>query len=145
MKHNKYGITLIEILVVLCLVMLLASLVVTNVSFLDHTITHTQVDKLYNICYYLRQQAMATNREMVLSFDVRNNSYSFDGHKEQLPSQVMFGFFSEAKGPPGNPESSIASAITFPATRIHFYPTGIVSSGTLYIIDKGKKHMYALS
>jgi hypothetical protein len=28
---------------------------------------------------------------------------------------------------------------------MHFYPTGIISSGTVYLVDKNKRYMYALS
>ena len=41
--------------------------------------------------------------------------------------------------------SKIEKAITFPGYAIHFYPTGIISSGTVYLVDKKKKCMYALS
>lgn len=139
------GITLIEVMVVLCLIMFLSSLVIINISFLDEIITRAQVDRLYAVCYNLRQQAMATHREIVLKCDMHNNSYFFDGQSEKLSQQVCFGFFDGAKGPPGNPEKVISSAVTFPSKEIHFYPTGIISSGTMYLTDNKKRHMYAIS
>ena len=48
-------------------------------------------------------------------------------------------------GSPGSPTHRIEKAITFPGSKIHFYPTGIISSGTAYLVDKNKQYMYALS
>lgn len=145
MKYWRDGITLLEVMVVLCLIALLVTLAMWNISFLDGITARVQADKLYALFFTMRQRAMTTNSEVVLKCDMRNNCLSCEGHSEKLSEQVQFGFFDGAKGPPGNPEKIVTSAVTFPSHEIHFYPTGIISSGTLYLIDKKKKHMYALS
>jgi prepilin-type N-terminal cleavage/methylation domain-containing protein len=141
----KKGFTLIEMMVVICLCALLATLGIMQLSFLDSTIVHAEVDKLVSVCSYLRQKSIATNTEYVLTFDTQKNEYGGNGIHEILSSRITFGFLPSALGPPGSPSHKISQAITFPGSAIHFYPTGIISSGTVYLVDKKKQHMYALS
>jgi prepilin-type N-terminal cleavage/methylation domain-containing protein len=141
----KKGFTLIEVMVVVCLFVVIATLGIMQVSFLDSTILHAETNKLAAVCSYLRQKAIATNAECVLTFDVGKNEYRCGEIREVLPQRVSFGFLPKALGPPGSPSHKIEKAITFPGNSIHFYPTGIISSGTVYLVDKGKQYMYALS
>lgn len=145
MGYKKKGFTLIEVMVVICLCAIIATLGIMQLSFLDATIVHSQVDKLAAVCSYLRQKAIATNAEQVLIFDVKKNEYRCDGMRETLSQRVSFGFVPHALGPPGSPSHTIKKAITFVDSSIHFYPTGIISSGTVYFVDNNKRYMYALS
>ena len=144
-KQSCKGFTLIELMVVICLFGFLVTLALMNISFLDTTIVRTELDKLTTFCYYVQQKAIATNKEAVVTFDTTKHEYYSDKNREKLSSRVSFGFFDNAQGPPGQPVGPIKNAITFSGQRIHFYPTGIISSGTVYLIDKAKKSMYALS
>jgi len=141
----KKGFTLIEAMVVICLFGLISTLAIMQLSFLDETIVRSQIDKLAAVCSYLRQKAIATNSEQKLIFDLEKNEYRCDDVRETLPQRYSFGFMEKALGPPGSPSQKIEKAITFPGNIIHFYPTGIISSGTVYVVDKKKQYMYALS
>jgi prepilin-type N-terminal cleavage/methylation domain-containing protein len=143
--NHKKGFTLIELMVVLCLCVFIATLGMIQISFLDSTIVHTQIDKLAAVCSYMRERAIATNKEYVLTFDIEKNEYRCDTICEKLSQRVSFGFLPEILGPPGSPSRRIEKAVTFSDFSIHFYPTGIISSGTVYLVDKNKRHMYALS
>ena len=143
--YKKKGFTLIELMVVICLCALIATLGVMQLSFLDSTIVHADIQKLVAVCSYLRQKAITTNAEYVLVFDTEKNEYRADGIREILPARISFGFLPGVLGPPGSPSHKIAKSITFLQNSIHFYPTGIISSGTVYLVDKNKKYMYALS
>lgn len=132
-------------MVVISLCAIIATLGIMQLSFLDSIIIHAQVDKLVAVCSYLRQKAIATNTEYVLYFDEQRKEYRADGIHEILPARISFGFISSALGPPGAPSHSIEKAITFPQASIRFYPTGIISSGTVYLVDNKKQYMYALS
>lgn len=142
---HKRGFTLIEAMVVLCLFAILATLGIMQLSFLDSAIIHADIQKLVTVCSYLQQKAMSTNAEYVLIIDAQKNAYHCDGIHELLSQQVSFGFLPNVLGPPGAPSHSIAKSVTFPQSSIHFYPTGIISSGTVYLVDKKKHYMYALS
>ena len=143
--HKKKGFTLIEAMIVICLFALLATLGIMQTSFLDSTCVHTEMDKFVAACSYLRQKAITTNAECVLRFDEEKNEYYCDGIREKLSQRVCFGFMPGVLGPPGSPYHAIKNAITFPGCEIHFYPTGIISSGTVYVTDKNKRYMFALS
>lgn len=142
---NKHGFTLIEIMVVIGLFCLIVMLGVKQLSFLDNTIVHAEVDKLAGVCMYLRQKAMTTNIDQSLVFDVQKNEYRFDNVCEKLSKRTVFGFLPKATGSPGSAGHTIKKAITFPASTIHFYSTGIISSGSVYLTDVNKKIMYALT
>lgn len=142
---SKNGFTLIEIMVVLCLFALIATLGMIQLSFLDNTIAHAEIDKLASACSYMQQKAMATNQEQLLVFDVQKNQYRFDNVQEALSRRVLFNFLPNVLGSPGSPSHFISKAVTFSDSSIHFYPTGIISSGTVYLTDTDKKIMYALS
>lgn len=145
MIYAKFGFTLIELLVVLSLFALLATLGIKQLSFLDETIVHAQIDKFAAMCSYLHQKAMATDTEQLLICDEQKNEYRSGDIKGTLPLTVCFGFLPNVLGSPGSPSHKIKKAITFPDFTIHFYPTGIISSGTVYFTDIHKKCMYALS
>ena len=145
MAYQKKGFTLIEAMIVVCLFAVIAALGIMQLSFLDSAIIYAEVNKLSAVCSYLRQKAIATNTEYILVFDFDKNEYRCGEMHEVLPQRVSFGFMPKVLGPPGSPSHTIEKAVTFPQSSIHFYPTGIISSGTVYLIDKNKQYMYALS
>ncbi|HEX4068856.1 MAG TPA: type II secretion system protein [Candidatus Babeliales bacterium] len=145
MIYIKSGFTLIEAMVVIALFAIVATLGMMQLSFLDDTITHAEVDKLATACSYLQQKAIASNSDQMLVCDTEKSSYRGDNVTENLSSRVCFGFLPNVLGSPGSPSRTITKAITFADSSIHFYPTGTLSSGTVYLTDKHKKNMYALS
>ena len=144
-KKSKKAFTLLELMVVVCLCTLLAGLAMIQLSFLDFTIARSEIDKLITVCTYMQQLACSTNKEQFLVFDIPNNSYTFNGHTEKLSKQLCFGYLPGIKGPPASPTHNITKTITFAQQRICFYPSGILSSGTIYIKDKSNRSLFALS
>ena len=145
MQETKQGFTLLEMIVVICLVGLIMTLGMMQLSFLDATIAHAELDKLSTACSFLQQHAIVTNNECVLMCNSEKNEYWCDKVYEKLSHQISFGTLPGAKGAPGSASHVIQKPITFSDFQIHFYPTGIISSGTIYLIDKKKRFMYALS
>lgn len=145
MTYTKFGFTLIEAMVVVALFALIVTLGMMQISFLDNTIVHAEVDKLATVCSYLQQKAIASNSDQNLVCDIENSTYRGDNVTETLSSRVCFGFLPHVLGSPGSPSRVINKAVTFADSSIHFYPTGTISSGTVYLTDKHKKNMYALS
>jgi len=112
-----------------------------------------QLEDIEAVCSYLQQRAIASNRNQELCIDVTAHTYSYAiGEKRQtfpLHHNILFGFSGSVLGPPANPEGPITTACTFPKRdKLHvmtFYPTGIISAGTIYFIDKQKRHLGALT
>ena len=142
---NKQGFTLIELAIVLALFLLLTIFTQINFNFLDRMILHTEIEKLYSICRYLQQCALVNNKQQELVFSQDNKCYRHNNHDEKLSAKVSFGFIPGTKGPPASANKLIQKSITFANNRIIFYPTGIISAGTVYLTDQAKQIMYALS
>jgi len=142
---NKQGFTLIELAVVLALFLLLSIFAQINIKFLDRMILHTEIEKLHSICRYLQQCALVSNKQQELIFSPTNKSYRHHNHNETLSTKASFGFMPGVKGPPASANKLIQKSITFVNNRIIFYPTGIISAGTVYLTDQEKQVMYALS
>lgn len=145
MTYTKSGFTLIEVMVVVALFALIVTLGMMQVSFLDNTIVHAEVDKLATVCSYLQQKAITSNSDQNLVCDTEKNEYRGDTINEKLSPRVCFGFLPKVLGSPGSPSRPIHKSVTFVNSSIHFFPTGTISSGTVYLTDKHKKTMYALS
>lgn len=139
------GFSLIESMVVLCLIVFLVCLGGYQFSWFDSVIVRTEINKLHTFCRYVQQRAIATNKELILTIDRKTNSYQCEGLREVFPRQIAFGVMKNTKGPPGSPVSLIDNPVTFAHDEIHFYPTGVISSGTVYIVDQARRYMYALS
>ncbi len=139
------GFSLIELMIALAIFCLIITLTYTNVSFLEQSMVHHEINKLASIAHYLAGRARTTNQEQVLQFDRFARSYTFNGRKETLPMGIEFGVLSSVKGPPSNPIQAIANPITFKQEKIIFHPQGIMQPGTVYLIHKKSQQMYALS
>lgn len=142
---NKPGFTLIELMIVVSLVALLAVLATANLSFLDRLIVRSEIEKLHTIARYLQRCAITENKTYHLTFDEHNNAYNYENHHETLSPHIAIGIIPEALGPPASADKPIRQSVTFQNKRITFYPTGIMSAGTVYLIDRTKQCMFALS
>jgi len=132
-------------MVVIALIALIAGISIASSRYMHKTLVRTELDLLCTTCFYLRNAAIAANKEISLVFDEAENRYFFEDEVHQLPAAVRFGFLPEAKGPPSSADTHLQSAITFANKRITFYSDGIISSGTVYLIDAHRSSLYALS
>ncbi len=144
MKLND-GFSLIELMIVLCIIALLVSLCTMNMRFLNRAAITTNIDVLYNACYCLQKTAMSTNTTQELTLDAIQHSFESAGIHHRFPSIMQFGILPHVKGPPSAPLSFLSSAITFVDRKIRFYPDGTMSAGIIYVTDIDKSMIYALS
>jgi hypothetical protein len=105
----------------------------------------TELLLLQTTCRYLQQVAIATNQEQQLVFDCALQKYSYDTSTHQLNAGVVYGFPQDLKGPPACPCKLLSKPVTFVNDTITFYPTGIISAGSVYFSDAGHTCCYALS
>lgn len=68
----------------------------------------------------------------------------------KLTPNITFGFIDKAKGPPSNPIKNIDKSISFDSInndeyKVTFCANGKIKPGTIYLIDKNKNYMVALT
>lgn len=144
-NSNKEGFSLLELSLVLLLILLLVTLSGTQTSLLNRIFVRNELEQLYTVCFYLKQCAIAQNKQQELEFDASKNLYRYHLTEHTLSRHVRFGSQPEAKGPPGESLSVITKPITFNNNTIVFHPDGIIQPGTVYLTDDGQRYTYALS
>lgn len=88
---------------------------------------------------------MCTHQEQHLIINISQRSYRYGNHDRTLTAGVDFGALSAIQGPPAQPTHGITQPVTFQKNTIIFYPSGIISSGTIYLTDASHSCCYALS
>ena len=144
LKNKAIGSTLIELLIVVTLIAILATLAIPSWKFLKHQQIIEQLNQLQIICTTSQQKATSTQEKQTLTFEPNAHNFFFNQHTEKLLPGVSFGFLPGLKGPPSHPKKPITQAITFPDQTITFYPDGTISAGTIYLINQ-QKEQYALT
>jgi prepilin-type N-terminal cleavage/methylation domain-containing protein len=142
---KKKGFSLLESMVVISLILLISTLVYTGWGSFNRWMVRAEAEKLYAVCRYLQQRALASGQEQTLVFDVLHNCYQYNDVIIPLTRPVIFGTIKGIKGPPSSPTSIVNYAITFPSDTITFYPDGIIKSGTVYFADSSLHCSYAVS
>ena len=145
MNCRRCGFLLLELVVVIGVISLLAMIAIPRLDFFRRAVIKTELNKLYSVCMYLQRSAVVDNKKYELVFDENIHSYCHEKSRYFLPKQVRFGVLSGVLGPPSNPHNVMNRAITFKNKTIEFYPSGVIKSGTVSLIDSKGKFMYTLS
>lgn len=145
--YNKgaAGYSLIELMIAISLCVLLVHFSLINTRYFNKAIINGELDLLYNTCCYLQQVAITRNETQELYCNAHEHSFHYNGHTHSLSKGIQFGVLSFAKGPPSSPGHALTSAVTFDQKKIVFYPDGIISAGSLYLIDQSTQTLYAMS
>lgn len=142
LHRKRVAFSIIELMLVLCIMVLLFSISIPKMSFVNRFLVENEVDKMFTAFSFLQQRAIASNQEQEIIFDPAQNSYFYDlgggsygsiprlssglprtvGYDLKtepkfvtckLPDAVKFGFLQGANGPPSSPGKPILSPITF--------------------------------
>ncbi len=132
-------------MVVLSIIVVIVGLTVPRFSFVNRLRVMTELQKLSSFFTYLQHRAIASGQSEELRFDQKKRIYAHVRGVESLADGVEFGVISGALGPPSNPSHAITSAITFKDQKVVFLPDGTIESGTVYLTDREKKYMAALT
>lgn len=143
--NNNFGFIMTEVLVGIALVMLMVSIASVQVRNYQHVYIKQQLSLLALNWHELQQRAMARGKQEDMLLDEDQHRYYVNGQWHDLPSVIRFGFLPNAKGPPSSPTTPLRSAITFPNKKISCFPDGTIQAGTVYLVDEGKRYMYALT
>lgn len=142
---NKTGSTLLEVVVVCALFVTLATLCIGAYRFFHRFAAQIELEQLYMACRYMQRRAMCTHQEQHLVFNLQERRYQYANRSHTLMNGVEFGVINGVQGPPAHPTHAVIKPITFPNNTIIFYPSGIISSGSVYITDNAHSCCYALS
>lgn len=94
---------------------------------------------------HLQQVAISSNKILTLQFNIPSNSYSFQNNSVILSKNVTYGVVDYAKGPPSLPNKIINKPITFKNNQVIFSHDGKINPGTIYLSDKLKRYLYAIT
>ena len=145
MNQKQNGFSLIEVLIGIAITIIIVHLTLINTHYLKKAVAHTNIELLFTTCLYLQRLAITSNTIQELSFNEITNSYSYEADIHFLAAPLCLGIMNGAKGPPSAPTTLLTTPITFINKKITFYPDGIISSGTVYLIDKTNNELYAIS
>ena len=139
-----YGFSLIELLVVLFIISILSSLIALNIGILSTTHAPAELNLLHACMVTCQQKAIASGKQQSMHFLVAENGYRSDNQTHYFAKKVRFGIVETVKGPPSHPITLLNAPVTFSNNTVIFYPDGIITAGTVYLVDHRKK-LYALS
>lgn len=145
MKSLHKAFTLIECVTVVSLLLLTLLLCFSSFSWMNRMLIRLELERFCTLCNMLQQKALAQQKEIHCLIDIEHNTCIYEQEIYELPKQIKIGFLPNTYGPPGSPNKLITKPVTFLQKTIIFYPSGIISSGTIYIIDQSNQYMYALS
>lgn len=144
-KNNHHGYSLIELCIVLLLITLVTTFGVTSVTFLNNFNVNAALHTIRATCKQLQQRAQSTQKTHTLIIDQKNNCLRYNHSKIHLNKIIQINTLDQVFGPPGSPQKTPCSPVTFKKNIITFYKNGSISSGTIYLTDQNNQHQYALS
>jgi type II secretory pathway pseudopilin PulG len=142
---KKVGFTLFELTIVILIVSILCGIGISKLSFLSRVAAKAELEKMYALFMLLQNTAISTGKPEIVTFQPAASTYTHAIFTEKLLPGVQFGTIEGVLGPPATPTSPLKTPITFANNRLTFYPTGSRSAGSLYITDKQKNSLYALT
>lgn len=142
---KRSGYLFLECAVVIALIVFLATLAVSLNDVVDKAEVLGEGRRIAAFLRYQWMRAQSDGRDFEVIIDEKNRQLKANNEVLTLASNVAFGFLSKAYGPPSRPIKPLSSSSTFKDNKIIFYNDGSVSAGSLYIIDKKKKYLYAIT
>jgi len=102
-SNKEPGFTLFELLIALGLLAVIATLTITNTSFLNRFILQTEVEKLFSHCMHQQYKALMSGSNQTITFNPTQQLYTVGNQTYKLPTTIEFAMPSGAKGPPSKP------------------------------------------
>jgi hypothetical protein len=142
---KKNGFSLIELMVIIACIVIIATLAIGQMSFLNRFLVRADLQALHMECRYVQHCACMHQNQYAIQFDIVGRTYSSLRGKNTLSPGVHFGFMPGAYGPPSLAHALLEKPITFEQNSIEFYPHGAAQAGVIYLTDSNKTCGYALS
>lgn len=154
LKRNA-SFSLLELMVVISILIIVLAITFPSLSFIEDSYLSHELDILYSTFCFMQKKAWASNQVQAIIFDIKDNSYSYKSLSGsscyyKLGNNISFGAIKGAMGPPSSPKNEIKLPITFERLNedkfiVKFFNNQIISSGTIYLVNKIKSKMVALS
>ncbi|RTL04287.1 hypothetical protein EKK58_10790 [Candidatus Dependentiae bacterium] len=141
----KNGFLFVECILFVGLISLLAGLSFPLIGVLDRVLLRLEIDLLVNTIEAQRAMAVIDNKDIVITFDSKSNSYIVDSTTHVFSQSVSFLYPPNGYGPPSAPTESIQKPISFLHNQLVCFSNGAMSSGVVYIGSKKNSYFYALS
>lgn len=108
-------------------------------------IMRQEIDFFIQLIRAEQMQAIATQKDRTILFDVENKAYVCDGQRIELSPHIAFCAPKDALGPPSSPKNQIQNYVTFQNAVLTLFSTGAISSGILYLGSSDYNSYYAIS
>lgn len=141
----RKGFTLIEILIVVLIFSIITAFSLSFIRVTDAAYARAELEKLCACMLYLQARACSEQKQKILTFNLKEQSYTANTQHHKLPHMVQFGVQSRVKGPPSDPTHILGDPISFKDKQVIFYPDGTISAGTVYVTDCKHSCLYALT
>ena len=153
--NKRSSFTLIELIITITILFIVLAITIPKMPFFNLIILNKETELMASTFSHLQQKAITSNITLELIFTTTANKYTYQTTSQKtythiLPKPIQFGFRDKTLGPPSNHKNPILKSITFKRKNIKgptvsFFPDGNISAGTVYLIDKNKKYMKALT
>jgi len=103
---------------------------------------------MYTLCSsfnYNQQKALALQKDISIFFDPQAQIYIIENIPYALEKNIVFAVLPGIKGPPSTPTQVITQPITYKNNTVIFYKNGVISSGTVYLLDTFYNIQYAIT
>ncbi len=141
----RWGFALFEVLVVIMLFSIITAFSLSFIRVTDTAYVRAELEKLRACMLYVQARACSEQKQKVLTFNLKEHSYTADTQCTKLTPAVRFGIRKDVKGPPSDAVYTLKDSITFVEHKAIFYPDGTISSGAVYLTDHKHSCLYALT
>jgi len=144
-QPNKSAFSLVELTIIIALMALIAALTIPSVITFKQQYVVSELYALQSTIWYLQQQAIAENKQKTILFNSSEHFYESAQEKHKLSRYVKFDIIPGVLGPPSHPQKQLKKAFTCKENKLVITPEGIISPGTIYLVDDKKQFLYAIT
>lgn len=149
-KANKNGFLIIELVLTLSLIVIFSSCIIFSSFWFSRYVTLTELKSFQSFFRYVQHKAIVQREDIKIICDIENSQCVEENTtigKEifTLHNDIRFQILPGILGPPASAQHIITKPTTFIHNTIVFYKTGVISSGTIYLLNTQSNTQYALS
>lgn len=141
--NTRTGFSVLEIMIVVSLIATVLGICYFNIP--NYLYVHIELDRIYSLCKLVQHRARVDGCTYEIIFDEKKGTIKTPFIEDVLTDGVEFGIINNVYGPPSSPAYPLKKAITFLGSRVRCNADGMMQAGTIYITDKKRQCLYALT